>query len=81
MSKTLRACKHCGVPLVDEDARFHVAGDTESSIVGDWCSIRHYLISRHGPEEVEAAYARAFVPMPRRHGDADTLMPEEKIAP
>jgi hypothetical protein len=79
MTKTLRSCRHCGVELKDEASRFHVSGDTESNVVGDWCSIRHYLISRHGPDKAEEAYLKAFVPVARGHADADTLMQEEKI--
>lgn len=80
MTETARVCKHCGVPLVDDDTRFHVSGDSEvGGITGSFCSIRHYLAERYGPEEVEAAYIRAFVPVERRHGNADCLQPEEKI--
>ncbi len=82
MTKTARVCKHCAVPLADDHARFHVSGDTEpGGITGSFCSIRHYLAERYGLEAVEAAYIRAFVPVERRHGDADCLQPIKEEMP
>lgn len=88
MTKTLRSCKHCGKPLPDPAARFHVSGDTEpGGVTGTFCSVKHYLAERYGPDKVEEAYRSAFMPVPRifqgfkerGHADADTLQPEEKI--
>lgn len=80
MTKTRYVCKRCGVALPDDKARFHVSGDTEGGITGSFCGVKCYLAMRYGADAVEAAYARAFVPVERRHGDADCLQPEEKIA-
>lgn len=79
MTKTLRTCAHCGVPLPEGTASFRVSGDSAGGITGLFCCVKHYLAERYGPEEVEAAYARAFVPIARRHGDADTLQPIKEM--
>lgn len=81
MTKTLRSCKKCSKPLPDHVARFSVAADTTGGPVGVFCGVRCYLAMTHTPEELETAYAKAFIPVERGHADADCLQPEEKIAP
>lgn len=79
---TSKRCRFCETKLPEGANRFSVTADSEGGPIGHWCTVKCYLSTVHGPERVEEAYAKVFVPRPIKlasHADADTLQPEEGI--